>query len=75
MSRFDACRNAYSNARRTCSPAGVLEEVAQLSLASRYTRIALPQKLRLIVDEGVCYGLAPEGISAAELARTMNQSA
>jgi enoyl-CoA hydratase/carnithine racemase len=40
-------------------------------LTSRYTRIALTQKLRRIIDEGVGYGLALEGISAAEVARSM----
>lgn len=38
-------------------------------LTSRYTRIALTQKLRRIIDEGVGYGLALEGISAADVAR------
>src|ERR1700740_3733975 len=38
-------------------------------LATRYTRIALTQKLRRIIDEGVGYGLALEGISAADVAR------
>jgi enoyl-CoA hydratase/carnithine racemase len=38
-------------------------------LATRYTRIAMTQKLRRIVDEGVGYGLALEGISAADVAR------
>ncbi|MFA6964559.1 enoyl-CoA hydratase/isomerase family protein [Bosea sp. (in: a-proteobacteria)] len=40
-------------------------------LTGRYTRIALTQKLRRIIDEGVGYGLALEGISAAEVARAM----
>ena len=39
-------------------------------LTTRYTRIALTQKLRRIIDEGVGYGLALEGISAADVART-----
>lgn len=39
-------------------------------LTGRYTRIALTQKLRRIVDEGAGYGLALEGISAAEVARS-----
>jgi enoyl-CoA hydratase/carnithine racemase len=38
-------------------------------LTSSYTRIALTQKLRRIIDEGVGYGLALEGISAADVAR------
>jgi enoyl-CoA hydratase/carnithine racemase len=38
-------------------------------LTSRYTRIALTQKLRRLIEEGAGYGLAPEGISAAEVAR------
>lgn len=38
-------------------------------LTSRYTRIALTQKLRRVVDEGSGYGLALEGISAADVAR------
>jgi enoyl-CoA hydratase/carnithine racemase len=38
-------------------------------LTTSYTRIALTQKLRRIIDEGVGYGLALEGISAADVAR------
>ena len=38
-------------------------------LTTRYTRIALTQKLRRIIDEGLGYGLALEGISAADVAR------
>ncbi len=37
-------------------------------LTSRYTRIALTQKLRRIIDEGAGYGPALEGISAADVA-------
>lgn len=48
----------------------VAEGLAKLPpLTTRYTRIALTQKLRRIVDEGVGYGLALEGISAADVAR------
>jgi enoyl-CoA hydratase/carnithine racemase len=51
----------------------IAEGIAALPpLTSRYTRIALTQKLRRIVDEGIGYGLALEGISAAEVARTAN---
>jgi len=39
-------------------------------LTTKYTRIALTQKLRRIIDEGVTLGLALEGISAADVART-----
>jgi enoyl-CoA hydratase/carnithine racemase len=47
------------------------EELAKLPpLTLRYTRVALTQKLRRIIDEGVGYGLALEGISAADVART-----
>jgi enoyl-CoA hydratase/carnithine racemase len=38
-------------------------------LTTRYTRIALTQNLRRIIDEGIGYGLALEGISAADAAR------
>jgi enoyl-CoA hydratase/carnithine racemase len=38
-------------------------------LTSRYTRIALTQRMRRAVDEGTTLGLALEGISAAEVAR------
>src|SRR5271163_770303 len=49
----------------------IAEELAALPpLTSRYTRIALTQKLRRIVDEGAGYGLALEGISALEVARS-----
>lgn len=44
-------------------------------LTSHYTRIALTQTLRRIIDEGAGYGLALEGISAAEVARSINPSA
>ena len=39
-------------------------------LTTRYTRIALTQKLRRLIDEGIGYSLALEGISAAEVARS-----
>jgi enoyl-CoA hydratase/carnithine racemase len=42
-------------------------------LTTRYTRIALTQKLRRIIDEGVGYGLALEGISAADVARAASK--
>ena len=38
-------------------------------LSTSYTSIAMTQKLRRIIDEGVGYGLALEGISAADVAR------
>jgi enoyl-CoA hydratase/carnithine racemase len=41
-------------------------------LTTRYTRIALTQKLRRILNEGLGYGLALEGISAADVARANN---
>ena len=48
----------------------IAEGLAQLPpLTTRYTRVALTQKLRRIIDEGVGYGLALEGISAADVAR------
>jgi enoyl-CoA hydratase/carnithine racemase len=43
-------------------------------LTSRYTRIALTQKLRRIIDEGLGYGLALEGINAADVARAAAQN-
>src|SRR5579863_8434695 len=49
----------------------IAEGLAKLpSLTTKYTRIAMTQKLRRIIDEGVTLGLALEGISAAEVART-----
>jgi enoyl-CoA hydratase/carnithine racemase len=48
----------------------IAEGLAKLPpLTTSYTRIALTQKLRRIIDEGVGYGLALEGISAADVAR------
>jgi enoyl-CoA hydratase/carnithine racemase len=48
----------------------IAEGLTQLPpLTTHYTRIALTQKLRRIIDEGIGYGLALEGISAAEVAR------
>ncbi|WP_246775611.1 enoyl-CoA hydratase/isomerase family protein [Methylobacterium aquaticum] len=40
-------------------------------LTGRYTRIALTQRLRRLVEEGAGYGLALEGISAADVARSI----
>src|ERR1700739_1383460 len=49
----------------------IAEGLAKLPpLTTRYTRIALTQKLRRIIDESVGYGLALEGISATDVART-----
>lgn len=51
----------------------IADQIAQLPpLTSRYTRIALTQKLRRIIEDGAGYGLALEGISAAEVARRMS---
>jgi enoyl-CoA hydratase/carnithine racemase len=48
----------------------IAEKLAKLPpLTTRYARIALTQKLRRIVAEGTGYGLALEGISAADVAR------
>ena len=48
----------------------IAEGLAKLpSLTTKYTRIAMTQKLRRIIDEGVTLGLALEGISAADVAR------
>jgi enoyl-CoA hydratase/carnithine racemase len=44
-------------------------------LTASYTRVALTQKLRRIVDESVGYGLALEGISAADVARSQVSAA
>jgi len=45
--------------------------IAQLPpLTASYTRVALTQKLRRVVDESVGYGLALEGLSAADVARS-----
>ena len=48
----------------------IAEGLAKLPpLTTNYTRIAMTQKLRRIIDEGVTLGLALEGISAADVAR------
>jgi enoyl-CoA hydratase/carnithine racemase len=48
----------------------IAEGLAKLpALTTHYTRIAFTQKLRRIIDEGVGYSLALEGISAANVAR------
>jgi enoyl-CoA hydratase/carnithine racemase len=41
-------------------------------LTASYTRVALTQPLRRLVDESVGYGLALEGISAADVARAQS---
>ena len=55
----------------------IAEGLAELPpLTTSYTRIAMTQKLRRIIDEGVGYGLALEGISAADVREegTMSES-
>ena len=50
----------------------IAERLSKLPpLTSSYTRIALTQKLRRIIDEGVGYGLALEGISASYIGHAM----
>jgi enoyl-CoA hydratase/carnithine racemase len=49
----------------------IADQLAALPpLTGRYTRIALTQKLRRIVDEGAGYGLTLEGISAFDVAQS-----
>jgi enoyl-CoA hydratase/carnithine racemase len=53
----------------------IAEGLAKLPpLTSRYTRIALTQKLRRLIEEGVGYSLALEGISAADVARRQSNA-
>lgn len=47
--------------------AGAISELPPLT--SSYTRTVLTQKLRRTIEEGIGYGLALEGISAADVAR------
>jgi hypothetical protein len=50
----------------------IANELAALpALTTHYTRVALTQRLRRLVEEGTGYGLALEGISAAQVASTM----
>jgi enoyl-CoA hydratase/carnithine racemase len=64
------------------APAKLLERAHQIAdgiaklppLTASYTRVALTQKLRRLVDESVGYGLALEGISAAEVDRSQSPS-
>src|SRR5579864_5038550 len=52
----------------------IAEGLAKLPpLTTKYTRIAMTQKLRRIIDEGVTLGLALEGISAADVARVTSK--
>jgi enoyl-CoA hydratase/carnithine racemase len=49
----------------------IAEELAELPpLTTKFTRIAMTQKLRRVIDEGVTLGLAFEGISAADVAKS-----
>jgi hypothetical protein len=47
----------------------------QSPLTLRYTRMALSNRFRRRLQEGLSYGLALEGISAAEVARLNAQKA
>jgi enoyl-CoA hydratase/carnithine racemase len=52
----------------------IAEQLAKLPpLTTHYARVALTQMLRRIIDEGAGYGLALEGISAADVARANRQ--
>ena len=42
----------------------------QPPLTTKCTRVGLTQRLRRVVDEGISYGLALEGITAAQVARS-----
>jgi enoyl-CoA hydratase/carnithine racemase len=54
----------------------IAEAIAKLPpLTSHYTRVALTQKLRRIIDAGTGYGLALDGISAADVARSAASTA
>lgn len=54
----------------------IADNIAALPpLTSRYTRIALTQKLKRLVLEDLGHGMALEGISAAEVARRQSPSA
>jgi hypothetical protein len=65
-------RNSASGQAAPVLPMNLPGSSAKLPpLTSRYTRIALTQKLRRVIDEGVGCGLALEGISAADVARSM----
>lgn len=41
----------------------------QPPLTTKYTRIGLTRRLRRVIDEGIGYGLALEGMTAAEVTR------
>ncbi|SAL83496.1 hypothetical protein AWB68_06933 [Caballeronia choica] len=60
MSTFDRYKDAYANAATIAK---------QQLLTTKYTRIGLTQRLRRVIDEGIGYGLALEGITAAKVAR------
>jgi len=75
---FDAETAQQWGAVNEIVPAGMLlprarqiaEKLASLPpLATSYTRLAMTQKLRRIIDEGVPLGLALEGISAIDVAQ------
>lgn len=52
----------------------IARDIAALPpLTSSYTRTVLTQRLRRVVDENIGYGLALEGISAADVARRASQ--
>ena len=53
----------------------IADQLAALPpLTGRYTRVALTQKLRRIIDEGTGYGLTLEGMSAIDVAWSMASS-
>jgi enoyl-CoA hydratase/carnithine racemase len=63
---WGAVNEIVSNNQLLARAREIGEGLAKLPpLTARYTRIALTQRLRRIVDEGIGYGLALEGISAA----------
>jgi hypothetical protein len=75
--KLDPRHRCRVKARQLETPSGavladhVADQLAALPpLTSRYTRIALTQKLRRIIDEAAGYGLALEGISPCDVVRS-----
>jgi hypothetical protein len=63
-----AVRGGDHNADVSRVPPGINQEIPMAN-PQLEMRIAVTQKLRRIIDEGVGNGLALEGISAADVAR------
>lgn len=69
--RLGVVNEVHANEKLLARARELAQQLLKLPpLTRRYTRIATTQRLRRLIDEGTGYGLALEGISAADVAHS-----